>query len=129
MLLKDIVEIEVTRPWRDGGRDALGKMRIGTRDSFILVDFALEAKCYYHENSVGVKEVSRLISRIKNREFGILITTSYLHSQAYEEVVFDKHPILVISGKDIVDLLKENGINTITLLESWIEKVFEQTKV
>lgn len=29
MLLKDVVEIDVTRPCRDGYRDAIGKMRVG----------------------------------------------------------------------------------------------------
>ena len=36
-------------------------------------------------NSVGVKELARLISRIKHREFGVLVTTSYVNEQAYRE--------------------------------------------
>ena len=126
MLLHDVMEIDVTRPWRDGGRDAIGKMRVGTRDSFILIDFALEAKCYNTNNSVGVRAVSRLISRIKSREFGILVTTSYIDQQAYKEVTDDKHPILFVCGKDIIDILKENGLNNINILRPWMDKLFEQ---
>ena len=37
--------LDLTRPWRDGGRDAVGTYRIGPRESPILVEFALEAKC------------------------------------------------------------------------------------
>jgi hypothetical protein len=44
----------------------------------ISLDFALEAKCYAPENGVGVKELSRLISRLRHRQFGILVTTSFL---------------------------------------------------
>lgn len=125
MLLKDVMEIDVTRPWKDGGRDAIGKMRVGTRDSFILIDFAMEAKCYNIKNSVGVREVSRLISRIKNREFGVIVTTSYVHDQAYNEVNDDKHPILFVCGKDIVDLLKENDLGSISVLKPWMDRMFE----
>jgi Restriction endonuclease len=42
-------------------------------------------------NSVGVKELARLISRIKHREFGVLVTTSYVNEQAYREVRDDGH--------------------------------------
>ncbi|TAH41173.1 MAG: restriction endonuclease [Bacteroidetes bacterium] len=123
MLLKDVVEIDITRPWRDGGRDAIGKLRIGNPEAFILVDFAMEAKCYdYLKSYVGVREISRLISRIKHREFGILITTSYVHSQAYNEVVVDKHPVIIVSGRDIVRLLRENGLGNKKNLQSWLSK-------
>jgi hypothetical protein len=45
MMDSNVREIELTRFWRDGGRDGLGKYRIGTKATEILVDFALEAKC------------------------------------------------------------------------------------
>jgi hypothetical protein len=38
--------IKLTKPWRDGGRDALGKYRIGQGKGSIDVEFAVEAKCY-----------------------------------------------------------------------------------
>lgn len=79
------ISFELTRPSRDGGRDAIGLYRIGHGASAILVDCALEAKCYGLDNCVGVREVSRLISRLRHRQFGILVTTSYLNSQAYVE--------------------------------------------
>ena len=33
-------------------------------------------------NTVGVKEVSRIISRIRNRQFGVLVSTSAIAKQA-----------------------------------------------
>jgi hypothetical protein len=36
--------------------------------------------------------MSRLISRLRFRQFGVFITTSYFHHQAYEEVRLDQHP-------------------------------------
>jgi hypothetical protein len=54
--------IDVTRPWRDGGRDAVGEYLLGPRADPVAVEFALEAKCYAFTSSVGVRETSRLIS-------------------------------------------------------------------
>lgn len=42
----------------------------------------------------------------------ILITTSYIDSQAYQEVVEDGHPILVVTATDIVRILRMNSITS-----------------
>jgi len=84
------IKIEmVTRPSVDGGRDAIGTYRVGPLADRIALDFSLEAKCYAPENGVGVKELSRLISRLRHRQFGILVTTSFLGHQAYQELRSD----------------------------------------
>ena len=105
---------EITRPWRDGGRDAVGFYEIHQAGSFnspLRINCALEAKCYSENNSVGVREMSRLISRIRYRQFGILVTTSYVDNQAYSEVVEDGHPILIITASDIATILRKNSIS------------------
>ena len=103
----NVTSIDVTRPSRDGGRDAIGLYRIGTESSSISVEFALEAKCYKPgQTSLGVKDVSRLISRLRHRQFGIVVTTSFVGQQAYEEIIEDGHPVVVLSGVDIVEILK-----------------------
>ena len=58
--------VDLTRPTRDGGRDAIGQLAVGPSADPIRLDFALEAKCYAPGNSVGVREMARLISRIKH---------------------------------------------------------------
>lgn len=115
---------EITPPRRDGGRDVLGKYQIGTGESSIYVDFALEAKCYQPDSGVGVKDVSRLISRLRTRQFGIFVTTSYVAKQAYQEIVEDGHPIVVISGKDIFDVLVQKGLRTLDDLKQWLDMEF-----
>jgi hypothetical protein len=105
----NFIGLDVTRPSRDGGRDAIGHYRLGLDTSHILIDCALEAKCYAPSNSVGVKELSRLISRLRHRQFGVIVTTSYVHDQAYKEIKDDEHPIIVIAGTDIVRILKSVG--------------------
>lgn len=106
-----VSSIEVTRPSRDGGRDAIGEYRLGPTDDPVRLQFALEAKCYDPDGAgVGVSLVSRLISRIKHREFGVFVTTSFIAKQAYQEVREDEHPIVFLSGRDIVTLLKRMGL-------------------
>lgn len=115
-------DFELTRPWRDGGRDALGYYVInpgGKANRPLKIDCALEAKCYSEKNSVGVKEMSRLISRIRYRQFGVLVTTSYVHKQAYQEVIEDGHPILILSATDIAQTLRKNAITSLNINE-WL---------
>lgn len=129
MLLPGIVEQDLTRRSRDGGRDAIGKYRIGSDSTGIKVDFALEAKCYSTDTAVGVKETSRLISRLRHRQFGILVTTSYVHAQAYEEIADDQHPILVISGRDIVAVLKAASIGDESAVRAWLAAKFSASPI
>ena len=117
---ESVLSIDLTRPVRDGGRDAIGKYLIGRKTSSVLVDFSIEAKCYNTSNSVGVRELSRLISRLRHRQFGILITTSWVNNQAYKEIKEDGHPIVIISGGDIVTILREKGIATRESLFLWL---------
>ena len=117
------VEYELTRRFRDGGRDATGWMLLGPASDHIKVSFALEAKHYAEGNSVGVRETSRLISRIKQREFGVFVTTSAVGKQAYTEIRDDGHPIVVISGRDICEILAQNGITTPGSCDEWLHRV------
>ena len=114
---------ELTRPWRDGGRDAMGLYRIGTVGDAIDVEFALEAKCYGPDNSVGVKGTSRLISRLRHRQFGVLVTTSFLDQQAYKEIKEDGHPVLVVAGVDIARILVEKGYSSRESIGRWLDSL------
>ena len=86
--------------------------------------FAVEAKCYDLNNSVGVKETSRLISRIRHRQFGVFVTTSYVDIQAYKEIIEDEHPIAIISGVDIIDILYQNEITDLDKLKGYLNNNF-----
>jgi hypothetical protein len=123
LMIPDIATLDVTRPSRDGGRDAIGQMRLGRGASAILVDFALEAKCYT-TRAVGVRDMSRLISRLRHRQFGVLVTTTCVDRQAYKEIKEDGHPIVVISAADIVELFRTNGRGTAAQVSTWLNEEF-----
>jgi len=42
----NVDKIDVIRPWRDGGRDAVGDYLLGPRADPVAVEVALEAKCF-----------------------------------------------------------------------------------
>lgn len=120
----------ITRGPIDGGRDAIGRYMLGLADDPVYAEFSLEAKCYRPPinglvpNTIGVKEVSRLISRIRHRQFGVLVTTSIVARQAYAEVREDRHPILFIVGKDIAEILIGCGLNTPERVSVWLRAEF-----
>ena len=59
-----------------------------------------------------MKQMSRLIARIRYRQFGIMLTTSYVDSVAYKEVVEDGHPILIVTASDIATILRNNALTS-----------------
>jgi hypothetical protein len=121
----NVVSLDVTRASRDGGRDGVGRYRIGLSQNCVTVDFAMEAKCYEPGAGLGVKVVSRLISRLRHRQFGILVTTTYLGDQAYQEIVDDQHPIIVCAGGDVARLLIGNlGLHSQAEVREWLPKTY-----
>lgn len=122
LLLPNITRTEITPPMRDGGRDVLGDYQLGGPSHGIKLQFALEAKCYRPGGGgVNTQDVMRLIARLKHRQFGMLITTNYISRQAYSEIREDEHPVILVSGRDIAEVLRRE-IGDITRIEKWLDK-------
>lgn len=104
----NVIDINGTRYYKDGGYDGIGQYQLfkGSQNE-VTVEFFVQAKCYHINNPVTIKDTSRLISRIKNRQFEIMLTTSYVATQAYEEILEDGHSIVILSGKNIIDYVIE----------------------
>jgi hypothetical protein len=54
----------------------------------------------------------------------VMVTTSFVNLQAYQEIKEDQHPIIVISAKDIVELLTRNGLGDPSAVKAWLEREF-----
>lgn len=123
--------LDVTSPYRDHGFDGVGKYRIFAKsENQVFAEFYLQAKCYDPTHGLGVKDTSRVISRIKNRQFGLLFTTSYVADQAFQEILDDGHPVNIVSGRDIIDFLKnELEIYTPEALLLWLKKNYPQSAI
>ncbi len=115
-------QVDLTRPWRDGGVDAVGTYTLGPAQDALAVEFSLEAKCW--KNAVGVKEVARLIARLRHRQFGVFVTTSVFNKQAYTEVRSDKHPVVLVAGADIVAALNGIGVSDVESVRQWLHNEF-----
>src|SRR5947209_16741596 len=124
MQAKESVNFVATRRSADGGRDAYGWYHLGPESDRIRLEWSLEAKLYAPGNGAGVKETSRLISRLRHREFGVFVTTGYIGQQAYEEIRGDQQPIVVICGRDIAQLLKQHGYSTPAAVRTWLSATF-----
>ena len=74
-------------------------------------------------NYQGARNKKMDLSRIKHRDFGVLVTTSAASPQTYEEVREDRHPIVMVSGRDIAEVLIAEEINTIDKLDQWVSKL------
>lgn len=119
-----VVDLDTTRPYKDGGFDAEGRYRIFSKvENVVYVDFYLQAKCYNPETTgVRVTDTARLISRIKDRQFGIMFTTSYVANQAYQEIIEDGHPIIIINGRNIIEyIFNELEIRSVEKLKFWLD--------
>ena len=127
MMAPATTEVVVTRAVVDGGRDAIGSYVLGPVGDRISLTFSLEAKCYASTTRVKVKDAARLISRIRHREFGVLITTSVVDRQAYEEIRSDQHPVVIVCGRDIVETLRERGLTTTAGVKLWLATEFPRT--
>lgn len=127
---KNFTNLNVTPPARDGGRDIVGKYKIGRKKCNISLDLFVEAKKWKIDSSVGVKPMSRLISRMKHKDLGIFITTSYFNNQVQKELIEDSHPIIMISGGDIAKILINNeigGVNNQEKFDDWISTIKDKT--
>jgi hypothetical protein len=116
-------DLEVTRRVKDEGRDVVGKYRVGHDDHWVSLDICAEAK--HWKSAIGVKEVMRLISRIKHRDFGVLVTTSYFDSGVQKELIKDGHPVVLVSGGDISRILIARDLEGETL-DRWLDGIREE---
>ena len=66
----------------------------------------------------------RLISRLRHRQFRVLVTTSFLHDQAYREIKDYGHPIIVIAARDIAQILHKSGLSDTASVEGWLRASF-----
>ena len=62
-----------------------------------------------------------------NRQFGIMMTTSYVDKQAYSEVVEDGHPILIVTASDVAGILRRNSINS-SNIDYYLKSIDEENE-
>ena len=103
-----------------------GNFRLGIDTDPNYLGFLVEAKCYNpgigtrKRKSIGTKEISKMLSRLEDQQFGVLVTTSVITQHAYEAIRKQNHPLVCIAGIDIVDILISNNITSVRQLTDWL---------
>ena len=67
------------------------------------------------------------LCRLRHRQFGILVTTSVVGKQAYAEIRQDRHPVVILCGRDLAVILMEKGLNSAGRVRAWLEGEFGAT--
>lgn len=116
-------DLLVTQATKDGGRDVIGKYYLGHAGHQIRLSVYVEAKKWKIDSSVGVKPMMRLISRLKHRDIGVFITTSFFDQQIQKELIEDGHPVMLISGGDIARLLIKSDLSDRESLCAWVDSI------
>ena len=120
-------ELYVTRGTKDGGRDVIGQYYLGHSGHQIRLSAYIEAKRWKLDSSIGVKPMMRLISRLKHRDIGVFVTTSFFDQQIQKELIEDGHPVMLISGGDVAKLLVKAEISSNSPLKAWVERIKHKT--
>ncbi len=103
----DAAELMVTRASVDGGFDVAGSFVFGHGHHSVRLPLRAEAKKW--KGSIGIKEMKRLISRMRHRFLGVFVTTSWFNEQVQKELIEDEVPIVLVSGGDLARLLLDCG--------------------
>jgi hypothetical protein len=122
----NFTDLHVTRATRDGGRDVVARYRIGRAGHQVVLEACVEAKHWDPKRAIGVKPVMRLLSRLKHRDIGVFVTTAFFDRQVQEELLEDRHPVILVSGGDVARLLIDRDMADATperLLDAWLGSV------
>jgi len=122
--LKDIThQISGTKKTGDGGFDFYGTFNL-PRPLNYKISFLGEVKRYGRNTAIDPKTLSRLVARLNRKEYGIFVTTSYFTPQAQKEVLSDAYPVHLISGQDLLNIMKDlNVIKQGKLDTDWLDAV------
>ncbi len=66
---------------------------------------------------------SRLSSQLRHRQFGVIVTTSYVSTQAYQELREDQHPVAIIAAADIARTLRTRGLSNASQIRDWMGQI------
>jgi len=116
----------IRRAAPDNTYTIVGNYRMGLDADPVQLGFVLESKCYNpgtgtrKRRSIGNKEIVKLLSRLKHRQFGVLVTTSVVAPQIYADVKKQNRPIVCITGSDMIDILRSIRIDSVKKLGHWL---------
>jgi hypothetical protein len=53
----------------------------------------------------------------------VIVTTSYVSTQAYHELREDQHPVVIIAAADISRILRARGLSAASQIRDWMDQI------
>ncbi|MFE3799789.1 caspase family protein [Nocardia tengchongensis] len=114
-------ECALFRAWGDASVSISGNYLLGPIGDRVRIDFVLDAHCRPIASGVDYREMDRLIYRMESAgQFGVMLTLSYVDPEVYERIRVSREPVVVVCGKDIVDILTSYGYDDAVGVEEWL---------
>ncbi|MFI6582902.1 restriction endonuclease [Embleya sp. NPDC050493] len=105
---------------RNGRSESTGRYFVGPEMRRTPMRFAFVAD--NGGKPVRTAAVHRLLARLHQAAFAVLVTTSQLDKNAYAEARAAAQPLVLICGDDIVDLLRSHGMTTPDDVRMWLDR-------
>lgn len=100
-----------------------GKFLLGPIDDRIALDFVLTGTGCTKRVGVGQAIINRLLGRVRNMHFGVIVTLGYIEENVYRTLRSDGDPIVVVTGGDIIEALRVHGCQTVEEVEEWLRNL------
>jgi hypothetical protein len=119
----NVDKIDVTRPWRDGGRDAIGKTCLVPMPTPLPSSspWRPSARAHQQRRRERDKPTHLAAPAPPIRRPGHYPLPRY---QAYREIREDGHPVVVLAGRDVIERLKDRGLDNITAIRQHLHDAY-----
>ena len=92
----------ITKRAGDGGIDFVSRLDLGVGVGALKLVVLGQAKCVSHNSPpTSGLDLARTVSRLDRGWVGAFVTTGYFSEQAQREVVSDRFPLLMLSGRHV----------------------------
>ena len=97
----------ITQGTGDGGKDFVGKVKLGNGFSKVELVVIGQAKCESMTTPTGGNHIARTVARLKRGWIGVYVTTSYFSDAVQQEIIEDNYPIILINGLRLAEELSQ----------------------
>jgi hypothetical protein len=119
----------LTRGTADQGIDFIARLDIGTGFGKAKLVVLGQAKCEQPSGGTNANDIARTAARLRRGWLGVYVTTSFFTSNAQREVIEDRYPIVLISGRRVAEevraMLIERGSDSPSVLDAFLQEIHD----
>jgi hypothetical protein len=91
----------------DGGMDFVGRLDVGPPSASAPLVVLGQAKCTDPSSPINADQLARVAARLRRGWLGVYVTTGWFTRQAQVEMVDDEYPIVLISGRQVAEFVRQ----------------------